>query len=58
MEYIKQNQRPELVRWEPSEGNIYAVLFSRLLEIFTVNDDEPLHQVNFDTNQASFDFIS
>ena len=43
LEYIKQNQRAELVRWEPSEGNVYAILFSRLLEVFSVEDDEPMH---------------
>jgi hypothetical protein len=41
----KLMNRPEFVRWEPSNGKIYAVLFGKLLEIFTVDSDEPLHSV-------------
>jgi WD40 repeat protein len=56
----KYLNRPELVRWEPTEGKMYAVLFGRLLEVFTVEDDgdTPVHSVKFDSAQTSFAFIS
>jgi hypothetical protein len=54
----KFRNKPELVRWEPIKGQMYAVLFGRLLEIFSVLSDEPLQSVSFDCNQTSFDFIS
>ena len=47
-----------MIRWEPSEGKIFAILFSRMLEIYTVEDNDAIHQVSFDTNQTSFDFVS
>jgi len=42
---------PELVRWEPTEGKMYAVLFGKLLEVYSVDDegDTPVHSVKFDT---------
>ena len=43
--------------WEPKEGQHYAVLFSRVLEVYSVNEDEPIHSVSFDTNQTSFTFL-
>ena len=46
------------MRWEPKHGNLYCVVFSKLLEIFSVDDDSPLHSVSFDTEQTSCDFIS
>lgn len=52
---------PERVRWEPSKGMNYAVLFNRLLEIYNVESDkngEPNHSISFDSNQTSFDFLS
>ena len=54
-------QKPEQVAWEPSQGNLYVVLFTRLMEIYSVtkeDGDEPLHSVTFDTQQTSFGFIS
>lgn len=57
-EYLKKNRRAELIKWEPSSGLVYAVLFDRLLEIYTVESDGPLHQVNFDSVQTGFDFLS
>jgi len=44
------NSRAEQVMWEPKSGRLYAVLFSRVLEVYSVDDDEPLHAVTFDTN--------
>lgn len=56
----KYLNRPELVRWEPTEGKMYAVLFGRLLEVYTVDDegDAPVHSVKFDCAQTGFAFIS
>ena len=34
------------------------MLFSRVLEVYSVNDDEPVHSVTFDTNQTSFTYNS
>ena len=34
------------------------ILFTRLLEIFSIEQDTPIHSVEFDTSQTSFDFIS
>ena len=44
--------------WEPVSGRLYAVLFDRMLEIYTVEGDGPLHQVSFDSVQTGFDFLS
>lgn len=43
--------------WEPQRGTVYAVLFSRVLEVYTIDDAEPVHSVAFDTNQTSFTFV-
>ena len=48
-EYLKTNRRAELISWEPVSGKLYAVLFDRMLEIYTVEGDGPLHQVSFDS---------
>lgn len=40
------------------KGNMYAVLFDRALEIYSVESDDPLHKINFDTQQTGFDFVS
>ena len=36
---------------------MYAVLFTRLLEVYSVESDEPLHALTFDTSQTSFTFL-
>ena len=56
----KYLSRPELTRWDPVNGLLYAVLFGRLLEVYSVEDDgdTPLHSASFDTQQTSFDFLS
>lgn len=43
--------------WEPTKGKQYAVLFNRVLEVYDVNKDEPVHSVTFDTNQTSFTYV-
>ena len=45
------------IMWEPTRGKQYAVLFSRVLEVYSVNEDEPVHSVTFDTNQTSFTYV-
>jgi len=32
----KLQSNPQLVKWEMREGNLYAVLFDRVLEIYSV----------------------
>ena len=54
----KYLNRPELIKWEPKKGVMYAVLFGKMLEIYTVEDDQPIHSITFDTCQTSFDFLS
>ena len=48
---------PVKIMWEPTRGKQYAVLFSRLLEVYSVDADEPIHSVTFDTNQTSFTYV-
>jgi len=55
--YAQRNNRAEQVRWEPTRGQQYAVLFSRVLEIYSVSEDEPIHTMTFDTNQTSFTYM-
>lgn len=52
---------PERVKWEPSKGLSYAVLFNRMLEIYNIESDkdgQASHSITFDSNQTSFDFLS
>jgi len=51
------NSKAVKVMWEPTKGTQYAVLFSRVLEIYSVDEEEPLHSVTFDTNQTSFTYV-
>ena len=48
--YLALNKQSVMVRWEPSKGLGSTVLFTRLLEIYSVEDDVPLHSVTFDCN--------
>jgi hypothetical protein len=48
---------PMCVKWEPYIGKIYAVLFTRSLEIYSVDSDTPLHKITFDSTQTGFDFL-
>lgn len=34
------------------------MLFSSILEVYSVDDDEPIHSVTFDTNQTSFTYVN
>lgn len=46
------------IKWEPTKGKIYVVLFDRLLEVYSVEKDGLIHSATFDEQQTSFDFIS
>ena len=39
----KYQNQPELARWEPKKGEMYCVVFSKLVEIYSVADDSPMH---------------
>jgi len=52
------SSRPLEVKWEPSGGEMYAVLLTRVLEVYRVKDDTPLHSITFDSNQTGFAFVS
>lgn len=50
---------PSLVRWCPfGSAEIFGVLFTRSLELYSVEQDAPIHCVNFDTTQTGMDFIT
>jgi hypothetical protein len=45
----KYESRPTLVRWTSQRGAYYGVLFGRLFELYSVDDDTPMHSMSFDT---------
>ena len=55
-------RKPMVVKWEPSKGEIYAVLYNRMIEIYnpsnTTNGDRPCASAIFDNTVVSFDYIS
>ena len=57
-QFDKMRNKAVQVMWEPCRGQQYAVLFSRVLEVYSVSEDEPIHSVAFDTNQTSFTYLS
>lgn len=51
-------RKPIEVKWEPSKGEIYAVLFNKMIQVYDISkSDEPSSQVIFDSNVTGFDFI-
>ena len=58
-EYQRQ---PTEIKWEPSAGNMFAVLSNNLIEVYNVNDESgaelPCSHAVFDIQLTSFDFIS
>jgi len=46
-----------MVKWEPYHGKLYGVLFTRLLEIYSVDSDQPIHSCEFDSIQTGFCFM-
>ena len=57
--FMKFANTPSLVKWCPfGSADMYVVLFSRSLELYTVEQDTPIHSVNFNTTQTGVDFIT
>ena len=56
-QFEQLSMRAEQVQWEPTQGNQFAVLFSRVLEVYYVEQEEPLHSITFDNNQTSFSYV-
>jgi len=54
----KYENTPTTVKWEPIKGIMYAVLFSKKLEIYSVESEEAIHCIDFDTPQTDFCFVS
>jgi len=56
-----QDREPVEIKWEPSEGKMYAILYRRMVEVFNVEDETggefPCSHSIFDTIASSFDFI-
>ena len=48
------------VKWEPTEGTMFFILYNQMLEVFTVasQDDKPCTSAIFDIQVTSADFIS
>jgi hypothetical protein len=57
----EQDREPVEIKWEPSEGKMYAILYRRMIEVFNVEDDNggetPCSYSLFETVASSFDFI-
>ena len=45
------------IKWEPSEGKSYAILYKKMIEVFDVKSEKPLSDFIFQTAATSFDFI-
>jgi hypothetical protein len=46
------------VKWEPTSGNLYAILFEKRLEVFKAEASEPVSTVSSDVTFSCFDFVS
>jgi WD40 repeat protein len=55
-------RKPIVVKWEPSAGVMYTVLYTRMIEIYDPSNketgDKPCASAIFDSNVVSFDYIS
>jgi len=58
LETQKVNAKAVAVKWEPTEGKIYAILFEKKIEVFNAQASEPLSSVTSDVNFNCFDFVS
>jgi hypothetical protein len=45
------------VKWEPTKGEVYAILYDKKVDILTVNSDEPINTVSSDTNLMNMEFL-
>lgn len=55
-------RKPIEVKWEPSDGKYFAILFNKMIEIYDLSknesaEDKPCSRVILDFNATSFDFI-
>lgn len=58
-------RKPIEVKWEPSEGKVFVILFNKMIEIYDLSksdengkaEDKPCSRVILDFNATSFDFI-
>ena len=46
------------VKWEPTEGNLYAILYDKKLEVFKADNDKPLSTVTTDVAFNCMEFVS
>jgi len=46
------------VKWEPTSGNLYAILFEKRLDVFKAEASEPVSSVSSDLTFSCFDFVS
>lgn len=57
----EHDRQPIQVLWEASKGTVYAVLYNKMVEVFSVHsekEDEPITQTIFDSQVNSMAFIS
>ena len=58
----EQDREPIEIKWEPSMGTKYAILYRKMIEVFDVEDqtegEKPCSFTIFDSVASSFDFIS
>ena len=45
------------VKWEPSKGMYYAILYRKMVEVFAVEEEKPVSTAVFDIFASSMDFV-
>ena len=46
------------VKWEPTKGDIYAVLFEKKIDIMGTDSDKPKSSISADVNFVCFEFVN
>lgn len=46
------------MKWEPTKGNFYAVMYDKKIEIMGTDSDIPKSSVTSDVNFSCFEFIN
>ena len=46
------------VKWEPSKGQSYALLFDKKVEVYSSEKEEPLSSVTSEVKFVSMDFVN
>jgi hypothetical protein len=54
----KVTHKALMVKWEPSEGHLYSILYDRKLEVFRAEAEAPLTVITADVVFNCFDFVS